>query len=143
MNIKDLFDQAKRDRLLRTALKKARTKKGGTFAFAFGMMGDGQSLLVVDWRGKFDSEKLLKELRKEGPRKAIVGQASVNGRLLELSVNQSKGTVTSKDVREFLTDHALSVNKAIILGEMDPDAPPKARDPQAKRKGSAEPAQRG
>ncbi len=114
MNIKDLFHKDKRESLLQDALKKARAKKGGEFPFAFGMMGGDRSILVIDRRGEFRTDKLLKEIRKERPRKLIVGTAKVSGRLLELTVDESKGTVKAKDVRDFLTKNNLPVTKAVI-----------------------------
>ena len=118
-----LFDEKRRDALLQNALKKAKAQKGKEFPFAFGMMGDQKSILVVDWRGQFDLDKLVKEMRKAKPQKMIVGKATVIGKVLQLKVEQKKGTVKPKDVRDFLNSKSgLSVSKATILGEEEPNA---------------------
>lgn len=124
MNIKALFDTEKRDGLLEGAFKRIRAKKEGEYPFVFALTGPKEAILVLDWRNETTPEKLMKEARKERPRKLIAGKAKLNGKSLELQVAQKKGTVKAKDVREFLAKRGLPVRKATVLeGMSQPKAP--------------------
>ena len=116
MNVKQLFDEEKRDEFLQGAVKRVRAKKGGEFPFAFGLLGSRGAVLVIDWRGEATTEKLVQNLRKQRPTKMIVGKASIKGPELELRVEQQKGTIKAKDVRGYLAKSGLPVRKAIVTG---------------------------
>ena len=114
MNVQALFAEETREEQLGRAVKRARSRRGAEFPFAFALLGRGKSVLVLDGRGEFTPEKMLKPTRKLRPQKFAVGTARINGKTLELRVVQQKGSIKPKDVRDFLAKQGLPIRQAVI-----------------------------
>ena len=98
---KDLFDDGKKDKLLKEAIKKAKTKKTEKFPCVFGM-GKGGAMFVLDWKRQNDHGKLFLEM-KGRHEKVIKGQARISGDLIEITIEDTKGgKIKPKDVKDCL-----------------------------------------
>jgi hypothetical protein len=87
---KDLFDDEKKEKLLKEAIKKVKQKKGAeSFPFGFGI-GQAGAMIVLDWKRQNDPNKLFLEMKKNAD-KVIVGEAKIMGDLIEIEVKEEKG----------------------------------------------------
>lgn len=100
---KDLYDDAKKDGLLKDAVKKVKAKKGSdTFPCVFGLGKNGPRF-VLDWKKQNDPSKLFLEMKKHAD-KAFLGEATINGDLIEIDIKDSKGgKIKPVDVKRYLS----------------------------------------
>jgi hypothetical protein len=116
--IKDYFEADKRQKLLEDALKKSKDGDKRPCAFGIGKTG---AFLALDFRNEHSPEKMLKEIKKSDFKdRFLVGTATIQGKIIEITSVEKKGSIRPKDIKEFLTSGIKSkVSRAVIDGAAD------------------------
>jgi len=115
--VQDYFDPQKCKKLLEDALKKS--KDGDKRPCAFGV-GKSGAILALDFRNEHSTDKMLKEIKKtEFKDKFLVGTATIQGKIIDITTIEKKGNVKPKEIKVFLSGVKSTVSRAVIDGAAD------------------------